>query len=144
VTLKLAVSNNGNLNYASKTEFKSDKNGTIDLSKSVPECGSYKNPDLMSIFWTMKPQENSDARFWPLKIDESLECKYQVYDQENLLAEEMIYKDYMADGVKRIVVKSGQIRGTLFLPPGKINVDIFRKFESFCVFKLMSDNFMTI
>ena len=72
----------------------------------------------------MKPQENSDARFWPLKIDDSLECKYQVYDQENLLAEEIIYKDYMADGVKRIVVKSGQIRGTLFLPPGKINVDI--------------------
>ena len=44
VTLKLAVSNNGNLSYASKTEFKSDKNGTIDLSKSVPECGSYQNP----------------------------------------------------------------------------------------------------
>ena len=44
MTLKLAVSNNGNLNYASKTEFKSDKNGTIDLSKSVPECGSYQNP----------------------------------------------------------------------------------------------------
>ena len=120
VTLKLAVSNNGNLNYASKTEFKSDKNGTIDLSKSVPECGSYQNPDLMSIFWTMKPQENSDARFWPLKIDDSLECKYQVYDQENLLAEEIVYKDYMADGVKRILVKSGQIRGTLFLPPGKM------------------------
>ena len=118
------MSNNGNLNYASKTEFKSDKNGTIDLSKSVPECGSYQNPDLMSIFWTMKPQENSDARFWPLKIDDSLECKYQIYDQENLLAEEIIYKDYMADGVKRIVVKNGQIRGTLFLPPGKINVDI--------------------
>ena len=44
MTLKLAVSNNGNLNYASKTEFKSDKNGTVDLSKSVPECGSYQNP----------------------------------------------------------------------------------------------------
>ena len=130
------MSNNGNLNYASKTEFKSDKNGTIDLSKSVPECGSYQNPDLMSIFWTMKPQENSDARFWPLKIDDSLECKYQIYDQENLLAEEIIYKDYMADGVKRIVVKNGQIRGTLFLPPGKINVDIIDTYISWRLLEL--------
>ena len=45
---------------------------------------------------------------------------YKVYDRENLLAEETVYKNYMADGVKRIVVKSGQIRGTLFLPPGKM------------------------
>ena len=27
-------------------------------------------------------------------------------------------KGYMADGVKRIPVREGRIRGTLFLPPG--------------------------
>ena len=117
--MKLAVSNNGNLNYASKTEFKSDKNGIVDLSKSVPQCKSYKKPDLMSIFWTMKPQKGSDTRFWPLNVNNNLQCKYQIFDKEELLAEETIQKEYMADGVERIEVKSGQIRGTLFLPPGE-------------------------
>ena len=121
VTLKLSVTNNGNLNYASKTEFISNTDGVVDLSKSIPTCGSYENPDLMSIFWTMKPQKDSDARFWPLHINNGLECTYQVYekdDENSVIGEELIHKDYMGEGVKRIEVKSGQIRGTLFLPRG--------------------------
>ena len=119
VTLKLSVTNNVNLKYASKTEFKADTNGVVDLSKSVPTCGAYEDPDLMSIYWIMKSQKDSDSRFWPLEITNGLHCTYQVYEKENeLIAEETVYKDYMGDGVQRIEVKSGQIRGTLFLPPG--------------------------
>ena len=121
VTLKLSVTNNGNLNFASKTEFISNTDGVVDLSKSIPACGSYENPDLMSVFWTMKPEKNSDTRFWPLNVRNRLECTYQVCekdDENSVMAEEVIHKDYMGDGVKRIEVKSGEIRGTLFLPPG--------------------------
>ena len=121
VTLKLSVTNNGNLNFASKTEFISNTDGVVDLSKSIPICGSYENPDLMSVFWTMKPQKDSNTRFWPLNVKDRLECTYQVCEKGNenaVIAEEIIHKDYMGDGVKRIEVKSGQIRGTLFLPPG--------------------------
>ena len=125
------MTNNGNLNYASKTEFISNTDGVVDLSKSIPTCGSYDDPDLMSVFWTMKPQEGSDKRFWPLDVTSSLECKYQVYekdDENSVIAEENIKKDYMDEGVQRIEVKNGQIRGTLFLPPGKKKLQLtFRK-----------------
>ena len=119
VTLKLSVTNNVNLNYASKTEFKADSNGVVDLLNSVPTCGAYEDPDLMSIYWTMKYQTDSDTRFWPLKINNGLQCTYQVYEKENeLIAEETVYRDYMGDGVQRIEIKTGKIRGTLFLPSG--------------------------
>ena len=37
---------------------------------------------------------------------------------QKLLAKETIFKDYMAEGVSRIPIEDGPIRGTLFLPPG--------------------------
>ena len=56
-----------------------------------------------------------------MNVDKSLECTYQVYQNENeteLLAEEKIYRDFVKSGVQRISIKTGKIRGTLFLPPG--------------------------
>ena len=43
----------------------------------------------------------------------------QVYENENkLLAQVSIYRQFIQDGVKRLDIKDGKIRGTLFLPPG--------------------------
>ena len=56
-----------------------------------------------------------------MNVDRSVECTYQVYQNENeteLLAEEKIYRDFVKSGVQRISIKTGKIRGTLFLPPG--------------------------
>ena len=56
-----------------------------------------------------------------MNVDKSLECTYQVYQNENetgLLAEEKIYRDFLKSGVQRISINTGKIRGTLFLPPG--------------------------
>ena len=119
VKLKLSVTNKVNLNYASAFDFQADKQGVIDLSKTVPKCQTYNEPDPMSIYWLMKPQEGSDKRFWPLKINNGLECKYEVFSQNNeSLACDTIYKDYMGEGVQRIEIREGNIVGTLFLPPG--------------------------
>lgn len=119
VDLKLSVTNNANLNFSTKTQFRADNEGIIDLSKITPSCKSYSDPDIMSIYWLLKPQEDSDTRFWPLQIQNGLECKYEVFQNENLVAETLIYKDYMGPGVQRIEIKEGKIRGTLFLPQGE-------------------------
>ena len=39
-------------------------------------------------------------------------------DKEKLLCTKTHQRYYMADGVKRILVKRGRLRGALFLPPG--------------------------
>ena len=119
VKLKLSVTNNVNLKYASSFAFQADDNGVIDLSQVVPLCQSYLDPDPMAIYWMMTPQEGSDKRFWPLKVTNGLDCKYEVISEtDDVIAKETIFKDYMGEGVQRIEVKDGNIIGTLFLPPG--------------------------
>ena len=119
VKLKLSVTNNVNLKYASSFQFQADDDGVIDLSKVVPMCQSYHDPDPMAIYWLMKPQKGSDKRFWPLKVNNGLECKYEVISEtDDVIAKETIFKDYMGEGVQRIEVRDGNIVGTLFLPPG--------------------------
>merc|ERR1711971_1275 len=121
VTLKILVSNHENLHFSSKVRLKADSSGLVDLTKSLPRCGAYQVPDLMALYWKMDYQKGSDKRFWPLNVDKSLECTYQVYQNENeteLLAEEKFFRDFVKSGVQRISIKTGKIRGTLFLPTG--------------------------
>jgi hypothetical protein len=115
VTLKLSVTNETNINYASVTHFQSDDHGKVDLTEMLPKCNSYLNPDPMAIFWTMTPQANSDSRFWPLNVPNGLFCTYQVYKghlqpeeitpNSEPLAIESTKKEYMGDAVQRIEIK---------------------------------------
>ena len=107
MTLKLTVTNHENLIYSTKLDFESNSIGVIDLSKDVPICKTYTSPDLMAIFWLLKPEDNSDTRFWPTNLHKPLECTYKIFDTncENVICQTVIHRNYIADGVERIVVK---------------------------------------
>ena len=104
VTLKLQVTNKVNLKYSAQLHFQANSNGIVDLSKQIPEDNIYENPDLMSIFWLLKPENDSVPRFWPSNVENGLECSYQIFDMKSykLLAEEKIYRNFMSEGVQRI------------------------------------------
>ncbi len=104
------MTNKTNLNYASVTHFQADSSGVVDLSEALPSCKSYAQPDPMAIYWTMKPQEGSDERFWALNIPNGLFCTYEVFqdhlsmDQTKVvqpLVSDEVKKDYMGPGVTR-------------------------------------------
>ena len=82
MTLKLTVTNHKNLIYSTKLDFESNAEGIIDLSKDVPIYKTYISPDLMAIFWLLKPEENSDTRFWPTNLHKPLECTYEIFDRD--------------------------------------------------------------
>ena len=107
MTLKLTVTNHENLIHSTKLDFESNSIGVIDLSKDVPICKTYTSPDLMTLFWLLKPKENSDTRFWPTNLHKPLECTYEIFDtdEENVICQTFIHRQYIADGVERIVVK---------------------------------------
>ena len=119
--MKLKVTNHANLKYSTKLQFQANSNGIIDLSKDIPICKSYRNPDLMALFWLLKPEEDSDTRFWPIKLHQPLECTYQVMDieSESVLAETVISRNNIAYDVERIEleIKVGNQRqwGTILL-----------------------------
>ena len=58
----------------------------------------------MALFWLLKPEEDSDTRFWPIKLHQPLEYTYEVMDIEskNVLAETVISRNNIADDVERI------------------------------------------
>ena len=120
VTLKLNVTNNTNLNFASTTHYLASKDGLVDLSQNAPiNHPEYNNPDPMGIFWSMQPLPTSDERFWSLNVSNGLDCNFQVYkghvsqsdiDENNanpITQDNSAKRLYMADGVKRLVVKKG-------------------------------------
>lgn len=94
------------------THFFANNEGIVDLSRDLPTCGSYKDPDLMAVYWTMKPLPDSDARFWPLQVQKDLECSYEVFKghldlksgamTEEALSKETIHRKYVGKGVERI------------------------------------------
>ena len=104
VSLKLKVTNHANLKYSTKFQFQANSNGIIDLSRDIPICKSYLNPDLMALFWLLEPDEDSDTRFWPIKLHQPLECTYEVMDiiSESVLAKTVISRNNIADNVERI------------------------------------------
>ena len=95
------MSNQVNLNYSTQVYFQANSDGRINLATDSPKCESFDKPDLMA---------KSDSRFWPSKVENGLRCLYQVFDKENnKLAEEVVYKDFMSEGVERIELKVGRV-----------------------------------
>ena len=93
MTLKLTVTNHENLIYSTKLDFESNANGIIDLSNDIPICKTYTSPDLMAIFWLLKPEKTSDTRFWPTNLHKPLECTYEIFDKdgENVICQTVIH-----------------------------------------------------
>ena len=94
--------------------------------------GSYTGIEPMGLLWSMKPSPGQRRGIRLLKRDVTTPYTVTVEAFEGhlclegkkrevgvaLLASETFEKWYMRNGVKRIPVREGRIRGTLFLPPG--------------------------
>jgi len=92
VSLEVSVTNNANLDYYSLTHYQASESGVLDLDKAAPVTGAYRQVDPMSIFWTMKPKDNSDQRFWSVNVEEGLHCKFQVYDGMKVEVQNFTFK----------------------------------------------------
>ena len=119
VVLQLRVTNGSNLNYASSFRYLPTST-KIDLDHQVPiGCSRYHYPDPMAHFWSLSPQPGSDGRFWSDQVERGFDCQFEVLnDDQEVVAQTHFKRILMARGVKRLPVKEGRVRGTLFLPPG--------------------------
>jgi len=82
----------------------------------------------MGLFWSLKvPSQNSIFRLVKKDVDRPMEFKIQVFDGDltadqvkpgSEIARQTIYRTFMAPNVKRIPLKEGKIKGTVFIPEG--------------------------
>ncbi|PFX24429.1 bile acid-CoA:amino acid N-acyltransferase-like [Stylophora pistillata] len=115
--------------FQSHAHFIADKHGQVDVCRDPSVGGSYRGVSAMGLLWSMIPAPGQRKGIRLIKSDVTkpynfaLNCfdghiSPQESSSSKPLSSKTFEKGYMVNGVKRIPVKEGRIRGTLFLPPG--------------------------
>ncbi|KAM3602821.1 uncharacterized protein V6R79_011454 [Siganus canaliculatus] len=100
--------------------YKADEAGEVDVSRAASLKGSYTGVEPMGLFWSMTPETPHSKLLKKNVLSPSLvEIEALSGETGELLASETNERVYMTEGMKRIPVQEGRIRGVLFVPPGK-------------------------
>ncbi|XP_043930021.1 acyl-coenzyme A thioesterase 1-like [Protopterus annectens] len=118
VTLKATLTDETGETYRSFAYYKADENGELDLNCSAAKGGSYSGVKPMGLFWSLAPQ-TPFKRLMKKNVLSPYYVSIEVYNKADLpLAKCINERWFIGEGVTRTLVREGQIRATLFLPPG--------------------------
>ncbi|XP_061843124.1 acyl-coenzyme A thioesterase 1 [Nerophis lumbriciformis] len=100
--------------------YKADERGLVDVSSDPSLGGSYTGVEPMGLLWAMAPETPHKKVVKKNVLSPTLiEIAAHNGDTGELLACGTNERGYMAEGMKRIPVQEGRVRGVLFIPPGK-------------------------
>ena len=139
ITLGAQIVGDRGETFESHAHFIADKDGEVDVCRDSSLGGSYRGVSAMGLLWSMKPAPGQRKGIRLMKSDVTkpynivLNCfdDHVTPNESSLqpLSSKTFKKWYMADGVKRIPVKGGRIRGTLFISLREMDLSLVsRKF----------------
>ena len=121
------VGDNGEV-FESHAHYIADKDGGVDVCRDLSLGGSYGGVEPMGLLWSMKPApgQMKGLRLMKSDVTKPYEVEVKCFDghvaprekSQKPLSSTTFQKWYMADGVKRIPVREGRVRGVLFIPLG--------------------------
>ncbi|XP_067847411.1 acyl-coenzyme A thioesterase 1-like isoform X1 [Heptranchias perlo] len=126
VTMKASLTDEKGQAFRSFAFYRADGQGELDLSQSPSLGGHYTGTEPMGLFWSLTSGTpftrlvKKDVASSPLYVN------IEVFDghgtlgrlPEQPLAASINERWFMKEGVRRIPVREGRVRGTLFVPPG--------------------------
>ncbi|XP_051884658.1 acyl-coenzyme A thioesterase 1-like [Pristis pectinata] len=127
VTLRAGLTDEKGEAFSSVALYRADERGELDLSRSPSLGGHYTGIEPMGLFWSLTPHTpfgrlvKRDVAASPLRV------RIEVFDghggdprelPERPLASCVNERWFMREGVTRIPVREGRVRGVLFVPPG--------------------------
>ncbi|XP_053300851.1 acyl-coenzyme A thioesterase 1 [Pleuronectes platessa] len=100
--------------------YKADESGRLDVSRSPSLEGSYTGVEPMGLFWAMSP-DTAHSKLLKKNVLSPTLVEIAAVSQETgkLLGSETVERGFMTEGMKRVPVQEGRIRGVLFIPPGE-------------------------
>lgn len=99
--------------------YRADDSGQVDVSRAPSLGGSYTGVEPMGLFWSLAPETPHSKLLKKNVLSPTLvEIEALSGETGELLASETNERGYMTEGMKRIPVQEGRIRGVLFVPPG--------------------------
>ncbi|XP_075804255.1 acyl-coenzyme A thioesterase 5-like isoform X1 [Microtus pennsylvanicus] len=122
VTLRAALRDERGALFRAHARYRADPHGELDLACAPALGGSFAGLEPMGLLWAMEP----DRPLWRL-IKRDVQTPFVVElevmdghepDSGRLLARAVHERHFMAPGVRRVPVREGHVRATLFLPPG--------------------------
>lgn len=131
VTLRAVVSDEQGCMFDSCAHYVADGSGTVDLQRDASLGGDYTGVLPMGLLWSLSPS-TMEKPFQRLKkrdvmkspmIMELLVHKGHTDPKAlpgQVTAKTKIHRLFYAPGVRRIRLREGAVRGSLFLPPGNI------------------------
>ncbi|XP_048804486.1 acyl-coenzyme A thioesterase 5-like isoform X3 [Lagopus muta] len=134
VTLRASLRDEAGELFEAHARYQAAEDGELDLARcpALPG-GSFSGLEPMGLLWALQPRK----AFWRLvkkDVQTPFLLRLQVLeghgdDPGRLLAQAQHERAFLRDGVRRVPVRDGRIRATLFLPPGQapfpgvINID---------------------
>nr|XP_003472452.1 acyl-coenzyme A thioesterase 1 [Cavia porcellus] len=122
VTLRAALRDEKGALFRAHARYRADAAGRLDLQRAPALGGSFAGLEPMGLLWAMQP----DRPFWRL-LKRDVQTPFVVElevldghepDQGKLLASAVHERHFLSPGVRRVPVREGRVRATLFLPPG--------------------------
>lgn len=106
--------------WASRTIFRTDAHGTIDVGSQAPVAGSYDGVDPMGFLWSMFPEPNAqtDSPFRKAAGSRSTIELTAAVDGEPVATADLV-RLHVAPDVIRTPVRDNGLVGTFFEPSGQ-------------------------
>ncbi|XP_070829530.1 acyl-coenzyme A thioesterase 1-like isoform X2 [Chaetodon trifascialis] len=121
VTMRARSTDEKGVVFSSSATYRADGSGEIDLDRDPSLSGSYVGVEPMGLLWSMR-SETLHKRCQKNNALNPHVVNFSVHEDEGesrMLAEATNERLLMGDGVSRLPVKEGNIRGVLFTPPGR-------------------------
>ncbi|XP_072218392.1 acyl-coenzyme A thioesterase 1-like [Leuresthes tenuis] len=100
--------------------YKADETGQVDVCRAPSFGGSYTGVEPMGLFWAMAPDTPHSKLLKKNVLSPTLvELEALSEETAELLASETCERGYLTDGMKRIPLQEGKLRGVLFIPAGE-------------------------
>ncbi|XP_056347842.1 acyl-coenzyme A thioesterase 5-like [Oenanthe melanoleuca] len=124
VTLRTSLRDETGELFQASARYQAGDDGQVDLARcpALPG-GSFSGLEPMGLLWALQPQKP----FWRLvkrDVQSPFLLQLEVFEGHGerpgqLLAQAQHERAFLRDGVRRVPVREGRIRATLFLPPGE-------------------------
>ena len=119
LAIRAELVDGADVHWTSQADFVADSQGRIDTSKQPAVAGSYLEVSPMGLIWSMMPSSRKISRYLPPRGFGAQTIEFRLMRGSAQLASARMEQIPIAEGVERVSLDDGALRGTLFLPPGK-------------------------
>ncbi|XP_058595576.1 acyl-coenzyme A thioesterase 1-like [Neofelis nebulosa] len=121
VTLSASLRDEKGALFRARARYQADAGGLLDLARAPALGGSFTGLEPMGLLWALEP-EKPLVRLVKRDVQTPFAVELEVLeghepDAGRLLGRAVLERDFLRPGMRRVPVRAGRVRGTLFLPP---------------------------